>query len=220
MVRTEFFGSIWASLAVSMLVEMDYQRVRCIHITASWQMKCGHGISIISNRRWWFFLLIAMYSYRHRGTVSITKSAIDIPVVGQKDVNFAGFAKWKDPKIISKMAILMSEESISIAKNFLGGWRWCLHPKGILFRLSRRRFSKDTTKLQMHNMPIRNLNQGVTANNCTSLLRKALSRTTSWLDPTGICNLSLITCSMCFTWSGLHSFVEISNTSYNTKLIS
>ena len=102
-----------------MLVEMDYQRVRCIHITASWQMKCGHGISIISNRRWWFFLLIAMYSYRHRGTVSITKSAIDIPVVGQKDVNFAGFAKWKDPKIISKMAILMTEESISIAKTFL-----------------------------------------------------------------------------------------------------
>ena len=104
-------------------------------------------------------------------------------------------------------------------QNFLGGWRWCLHPKGILFRLSRRRFSKDTTKLQMHNMPIRNLNQGVTANNCTSLLRKALSHTTSWLDPTGICNLSLLTCSMCFTWSDLHSFVEISNTSYNTKLI-
>ena len=102
-----------------MLVEMDYQRVRCIHITASWQMKCGHGISIISNRRWWFFLLITMYSYRHRGTVSITKSAIDIPLVGQKDVNFAGFAKWKDPKIISIMAILMTEESISIAKTFL-----------------------------------------------------------------------------------------------------
>ena len=105
-------------------------------------------------------------------------------------------------------------------QNFLGGWRWCLHPKGILFRLSRRRFSKDTTKLQMHSMPIRNLNQGVTANNCTSLLRKALSHTTSWLDPTGICSLSLLTCSMCFTWSDLHSFVEISNTSYNTKLIS
>ena len=115
--------TLWFDLSffgcVSMLVEIDYQRVRDIHITASWQMKCGHGISIISNRRWWFFLLIAMYSYSHRGTVSITKSAIDIPVVGQKDVNFAGFAKWKDPKIISKMAILMSEESISIAKTFL-----------------------------------------------------------------------------------------------------
>ena len=94
--------TLWFDLSffgcVSMLVEIDYQRVRDIHITASWQMKCGHGISIISNRRWWFFLLIAMYSYRHRGTVSITKSAIDIPVVGQKDVNFAGFAKWKDPR--------------------------------------------------------------------------------------------------------------------------
>ena len=115
--------TLWFDLSffgcVSMLVEIDYQRVRYIHITASWQMKCGHGISIISNRRWWFFLLIAMYSYRHRGTVFITKSAIDIPVVGQKDVNFAGFAKWKDPKIISKMAILMTEKSISIAKTFL-----------------------------------------------------------------------------------------------------
>ena len=81
--------TLWFDLSffgcVSMLVEIDYQRVRYIHITASWQMKCGHGISIISNRRWWFFLLIAMYSYRHRGTVSITKSAIDIPVVGQKE---------------------------------------------------------------------------------------------------------------------------------------
>ena len=115
--------TLWFDLSffgcVSMLVEIDYQRVRCIHITASWQMKCGHGISILSNRRWWFFLLIAMYSYRHTGTVSITKSAIDIPVVGQKDVNFAHFANWKDPKIISKMAILMTEESISIAKTFL-----------------------------------------------------------------------------------------------------
>ena len=115
--------TLWFDLSffgcVSMLVEIDYQRVHCIHITASWQMKCGHGISIISNRRRWFFLLIAMYSYRHRGTVSITKSAIDIPVVGQKDVNFAHFANWKDPKIISKMAILMTEESISIAKTLL-----------------------------------------------------------------------------------------------------
>ena len=60
----------------------------------------------------------------------------------------------------------------------------------------------------MHNMPIRNLNQGVTANNCTSILKKALSHTSSWLDPTGICNLSLLTCSMCFTWSDLHSFLQ------------
>ena len=220
MVRTEFFGSIWASLAVSMLVEMDYQRVRCIHITASWQMKCGHGISIISNRRWWFFLLIAMYSYRHTGTVSITKSAIDIPVVGQKDVNFAGFAKWKDPKIISKMAILMSEESISIAKTFLVVGDDAYTPRASCSDSVGGDLARNSTKLQMHNMPIRNLNQGVTANNCTSLLRKALSHTTSWLDPTGICNLSLLTCSMCFTWSDLHCFVEISNTSYNTKLIS
>ena len=102
-------------------------------------------------------------------------------------------------------------------------WYSSSRTKGCKFcwlRQVKRSKGKDTTELQMHNMPIRNLNQGVTANNCTSLLRKALSHTTSWLDPTGICSLSLLTCSMCFTWSDLHSFVEISNTSYNTKLIS
>lgn len=77
-----------------------------------------------------------MYSCRHRGVVSTTICVIDIPVVGEKDANFVGFIKWKEPKIISKTAIFMTKESVSMARTFLVvGDDAYMHPKVNLFRL-------------------------------------------------------------------------------------
>ena len=77
-----------------------------------------------------------MYSRGHRGVVSITSSVISIPVVGQKDANFVSFTKWKEPKIISKTAIFMTKESVSMARTFLVvGDDAYTHPKVNLFRL-------------------------------------------------------------------------------------
>lgn len=77
-----------------------------------------------------------MYSCRHRGVVSITISVIGIPVVGEKGANFVGCIKWKEPKIISKTAIFMTKESVSMARTFLVvGDDAYMHPKVNLFRL-------------------------------------------------------------------------------------
>ena len=77
-----------------------------------------------------------MYSCRHRGVVSTTMCVIGILVVGEKDANFVGFIKWKEPKITSKTAIFMTKESVSMARTFLVvGDDAYMHPKVNLFGL-------------------------------------------------------------------------------------
>lgn len=60
-----------------------------------------------------------MYFCRYRGVVFIIICVIGILVVGEKDVNFVGFIKWKELKIILKIVIFMIKESVFMVRIFL-----------------------------------------------------------------------------------------------------